>query len=134
MKHDSRGPGSIDRAMPDDFAVDLLYENGVVHVRLGGEHDAYSAPYVYKALRAAGEARCDILVDLREIEFVDSVVIRELVLARKAALAAGNHLAVCIEATNPARRVFEITALEEPFRLSATIEDALGALTAARRS
>ena len=48
--------------------------SGVAIVALHGELDAYNAPAVKRELAAALEAGRDLLLDLRNASFVDSVV------------------------------------------------------------
>ena len=93
-------------------------------IRLGGELDLYNAPQVRDALqRASADGAQMVVVDLSEVEFIDSTGLGILIEARtklanrSAFLLAGPGLET--------RRALEISGLDKHFSVHETVEDAL---------
>jgi anti-anti-sigma factor len=93
-------------------------------VKLGGELDLYNAPLVREALRAASaDSPARIVVDLSEVEFVDSTALGVLIEARtrlddgRAFLLAGPGLET--------RRALEISGLDRHFTVHDSVSKAL---------
>ena len=95
-------------------------------VRLGGELDLYNAAQVRSALDdACGEAPERIVVDLGEVEFIDSTALGVLIETRtKLANRDGFLLAAPGLET---RRALQISGLDKLFTVHDTVPDALGA-------
>ena len=93
-------------------------------VRLGGEIDLYNAPAVREALLAAcsdGPER--VVVDLSEVEFLDSTALGALVEARTRL---PNREGFILAAPRPeARRALEIAGLDRHFAVHDTVPEAL---------
>src|SRR5262245_34700813 len=87
---------------------------------LRGEIDMRSAPALKEALGSAiGEGPTALLVDLREVEFMDSSGLGALVSGMKRAQESGGRFAlVCTD--GPVRKVLAITRLDRAFELVAT--------------
>lgn len=67
--------------------VDCRGDDGTVVIALTGELDMASAPELEEAIdRAIASAARSVIVDLRQLEFMDSTGIRLLVAAHKSAL------------------------------------------------
>jgi anti-sigma B factor antagonist len=95
-------------------------------VRLAGELDLYNAPAVREALfDACADDPKRVIVDLSEVEFIDSTALGVLIEARakmpdrNGFLLAGPRLET--------RRALEISGLDRHFSVHQTIEDALAA-------
>jgi anti-sigma B factor antagonist len=106
-------------------AVDTI-EDGVI-VRLAGELDLYNAPVVRDALSAAAAARPKrLIVDLSEVEFIDSTALGVLIEARtrmpdrKGFILAGPGLET--------RRALEISGLDRHFAVHDSLDEALAAV------
>ncbi|HEX6700504.1 MAG TPA: STAS domain-containing protein [Gaiellaceae bacterium] len=86
-------------------------------VALRGELDAYDAPAVKREVTAALAAGNDVVLDLRDASFVDSVVVGELLEAREEAMrhGVGFALALSDSRANHVRRILEQTNLIELF-------------------
>ncbi len=104
------------------LSVDTTEDAAVV--RLGGELDLYNAPTVRDALLQASAERPEkVVVDLSEVEFVDSTALGVLIEARSrlsnrnAFLLAGPGLET--------RRALEIAGLDRHFVVHETVDDAL---------
>jgi anti-anti-sigma factor len=89
----------------------------VAVVVLSGELDAYDAPAVKSELAAALAEGNDVVLDLRDASFVDSVVAGELLEARAEADARGVDFALALSDSraNHVRRMLEQTNLIELF-------------------
>lgn len=97
-----------------------------VVVRLAGELDLYNAHEIRQTLleQCAGDPE-RLIIDLREVEFVDSTALGVLIEARtKLANAAGFMLAAPAAET---RRALEISGLDRHFALHDTVDAALEA-------
>ncbi len=86
-----------------------------VRVRLGGEVDLSSAHHVQDALSSALDQRCTrLIVDLADVEFMDSSGLRVLVVTRNALDERGADM-VIVGANDDLRRVFELSGLSGAF-------------------
>ena len=93
-------------------------------VKLGGELDLYSAPRIRDALMGAcAESPERVVVDLSEVDFIDSTALGVLIEARarltnnRAFLLAGPGL--------QARRALEICGLDRHFGVHTSVSEAL---------
>ena len=95
-------------------------------VRLGGELDLYNANQVRDALNnACAEAPERVVVDLAEVEFIDSTALGVLIEARTKM---NNRRAFLLAAPGlGTRRALEISGLDRHFSLHDTVPEALAA-------
>jgi anti-sigma B factor antagonist len=124
-----------DGQRPDDGTTPGLRKEPVLSVesidggciiRLAGELDLYNAPTVREALTelSADEPR-RVIVDLSEVEFIDSTALGVLIEARtklpdrKGFVLAGPRLET--------RRALEISGLDRHFAVHESVDDALAA-------
>jgi len=99
------------------------HRNGDVVVRLVGEIDLYNAADVGSALgRIASEQPGRIVVDLAEVEFVDSTALGALIQARKEL---GNGSLVLAAPRAEVRRALEVAGLIDHFPVHDSVDDAL---------
>jgi anti-anti-sigma factor len=81
-----------------------------VRLELSGELDLASAPQLERALARAKHGRpATLVLDLRDLSFLDSCGLRELLGAQRACEEAG--CALTLIAGAPARRLFELTGV-----------------------
>jgi anti-sigma B factor antagonist len=106
------------------LAIDA--QDGASIVRLGGELDLYNASRVREALTAVtSESPERLVVDLSQVEFIDSTALGVLIEARsklpnkKAFLLAAPRLET--------RRALEISGLDRHFSVHETVPEALSA-------
>ena len=106
--------------------------SAVAVVVLRGELDAYNGPALKQELAAALETGQDVVLDLREAIFIDSVVLGEVLEARKEARRRelGFGLVLSDSRANHVRRMLEQTTLIEIFDIFATPEEAATAFLA----
>jgi anti-sigma B factor antagonist len=106
------------------LAIDRI--DGGCIVRLAGELDLYNARDVREALaRAAADAPKRLIVDLSEVEFIDSTALGVLIEAR-AKLTDGNGFLLAGPGLETLRAL-EISGLDRHFAVHATVDEALGA-------
>jgi anti-anti-sigma factor len=102
------------------FGCELEREKGRVRVAVRGELDLASSPEFLRLLQheidGHGPARDALVLDLRELAFVDSSGIGALCQLREEARARGVALTLT-DVPEHARRVLEITGLTEVFGL-----------------
>jgi anti-sigma B factor antagonist len=95
-------------------------------VKLGGDLDLYNAPQVRQALMEACEdAPGRVVVDLSEVEFVDSTALGVLIEARTRL---NNRRAFLLAAPGlETRRALEISGLDRHFTVHESVPEALAA-------
>jgi anti-sigma B factor antagonist len=111
-----------------DFSVSQHNVADITVLTVHGEVDVYSAPSLKEQIDASltGSAPT-VVVDLSEVEFMDSTGLGALVSARTAAVEADGRLPlVC----NRERilRLFQITGLDGVFEIHPTVDAAVAAL------
>jgi anti-anti-sigma factor len=95
------------------FDVTSEQRGDTVLVRLSGELDISSAPKVEDELARVEPARPGLIVlDLRNLAFMDSTGLRLLIAADTRARQQDRRLAI-VKGPDPVQRVFRITRLEE---------------------
>jgi anti-sigma B factor antagonist len=107
-------------AGPSEHAFTLEEERvdgGRAVVTLGGEVDLHTAPELRERLGAAIDDGCrEIVVDLTQVTFVDSMTLGVLLGALKRLRQQSGELKIVV--SDPSlRRIFEITLLDNVFQL-----------------
>jgi anti-sigma B factor antagonist len=100
--------------------------DGVAIVKLAGELDLYNAPMVREAFLNANAGEPDrVVVDLSEVEFIDSTALGVLIEARSRF---PNRKAFLLAAPGlETRRALEISGLDRHFAVHETVDAALAA-------
>ncbi|MGH3127916.1 MAG: STAS domain-containing protein [Gaiellaceae bacterium] len=88
-----------------------------------GEHDAYSAPDLEAAFADVG-AETRVVVDLDSVSFLDSTALGAVVRAVREIDERGGRALVVLP-RGPARRIFEITALDSALPVAESRAQAL---------
>jgi anti-sigma B factor antagonist len=117
----------VSRGVPDGLRrppVDgVERRNGDIVVRLAGEIDLHNAAEVGAALQEAGESGPErVVVDLGEVDFVDSTALGTLVEARKQL---ANARLVLAAPGRDVRRALEVAGLLEHFNVQDSVDAAL---------
>ena len=100
-------------------------DNGVIRLVLVGELDLSSASLVEDVLRDLEEESPSLIVlDLRELTFMDSTGLRVMVSADARARDHARRLAI-VQGPEPVHRVFRITGLDDHLDIVETPEDAV---------
>ena len=106
------------------LGVDAVGEACVV--RLGGELDLYNAEQVRAALaRACSSSPARVVVDLSEVEFLDSTALGVLIEART--MLANRRAFVLAAPGLETRRALQISGLDRHFSVHETVPEALSA-------
>lgn len=113
------------------FRVEEQPAPGMSVLAIRGEADLHSAPDLRDAIAAAiEEGAHELVLDLSETTFVDSMTLGVLLGAMKRLRARGGHLRLVVPGAD-VRRIFEITLLDRVFPLHETREEAIRAAAAA---
>lgn len=92
--------------------VDVESANGRARIAVSGELDISSAGQLEEELASAQAQAPELLVlDLRELEFMDSTGLRLIVRADEAAKAGGTRF-VIVRGPDPVQRVFQLVGLD----------------------
>ena len=111
----------------DALSVDINTEhNGdAIVYRLRGSLDLATAPSVRAALlEAANEGKHDIIVDLSQLEFLDSTGLGALIGAHRRALEHNGRVRLIV-GEGPIQRLLTITGLMRTFAVYGTLDAAL---------
>lgn len=111
----------------DELSIDIKSErNGSTLIfRLKGSLDLATSPTVRAALlEAAGNENHEIVVDLSNVEFIDSTGLGALIGGHRRALENGGGVALVVT-SGPIERLLNITGLIRVFKVYANLDDAL---------
>lgn len=94
------------------FTTRIESRNGVARVSLVGDLDVATVPVLEAELaRVEGDGVGGVMLDLRDLAFIDSSGLQAVLLARSRAEGNGHRL-ILIGARATARRLFELTGTE----------------------
>ncbi|QBX55028.1 anti-sigma factor antagonist [Nocardioides seonyuensis] len=106
-----------------DLNVETRFENGYAVVRPSGEIDLSTVEQFREVLRELiirGHAH--VLVDMDDIDFIDSLGFGVLVAARRKARAFNGSLGIVCSAER-VLRLFKVTALDRVFTITASVSE-----------
>lgn len=96
---------------------------------LRGEHDISTSPSLADALKQAFGAGSKVVVDLSEVDFIDSTVLRALADGQPEAVEHAEHELVVVAPSGTfARKVLGLTRIDAITRVSETRAEALAAI------
>jgi anti-sigma B factor antagonist len=131
MPVDTAGPGDVGGDL--HISVERLPAPAALFV-LSGEADLHRAPELRNAMSAViDDGITDLIVDLSEVTFIDSMTLGVLLGAMKRVKPGGGRLCVVVQDAN-IRRIFEITLLDRVFAVFDDREQALAALAPTAQS
>jgi anti-sigma B factor antagonist len=111
----------------DNFRVDVRNEDRAVVFAVEGELDLASSPTLEQAIDSVSEDDIDLLiVDLRELRFMDSTGLHALVKANKRAAEAGRKFAV-VQGGAQIQRLLSLTGVGELLTVAESPEELLRA-------
>lgn len=108
-----------------DLRLDVSEQDGWSVLQVGGEIDVATAPRLREQLlKLVNGQRYSIVVDLEDVDFIDSTGLGVLIGARKRVrLHDGDVKLICTEPRIV--KVFEITGLDQVFQIHASLDDAV---------
>jgi anti-sigma B factor antagonist len=131
MPVDTAGPGDVGGDL--DIRVERV-SPGTAVFTLAGEADLHRAPALREEItEVINDGIHDLVIDLSEVTFIDSMTLGVLLGAMKRLRPQGGRLYVVVRDPN-IRRIFEITLLDRVFPLFDDPELALVGLAGAERS
>ena len=112
--------------MESSFRVDVRNENRTALVVVSGELDVASGPMLEQELAKAEASDPQLLIlDLRDLEFIDSTGLSILIKAHQQAEASGRRFAV-VRGRSQVQRLLGLTGLEERLPMVDSPEELLG--------
>jgi anti-sigma B factor antagonist len=109
-----------------EFRVEVRKEDGAIEIVVSGELDLASSPALEEELaRALKSESALVIVDLRELEFMDSTGLSVIVKAHQAAEQAGRRLCL-VKGPAQVQRLLNLTGVAERLRVVDAPEDARG--------
>lgn len=94
------------------FGTRIQAQNGVTSLALTGELDIATVPVLETALSGVDDDGAGpIVVDLREVTFIDAAGVRALLRAHERSVMSGHRL-LLVGASDPAQRVFRLTGTD----------------------
>jgi len=113
--------------------ISVQHENGVAVVLLEGEHDVYTAPAVTGKIEACLSEGHPVVVDLTRASFIDSSILRALIVGRNGSQDRSLGFAVCLDQNEDSavKRVFEVAGAQELFPVLSTQTEAIDAVLSA---
>ncbi|SRR5581483_3414062 len=112
--------------MQSNFRVDVRSGNGAPMLSVSGELDLASSPALEQELeRVAASAPALVIIDLRELDFMDSTGLSVLIRAHQRAHEAGHRLGI-VNGSRQVRRLLSLTGVADRLTIVERPED-LGA-------
>ena len=112
--------------MQSDFRVEVHTEGRATVIAVGGELDLASAPALEAELEAAAQSDAELLVlDLRELEFMDSTGLSVIVKAHQRLSEEGRALSL-VRGPQQVQRLLDLTGVAERLQLGNSPEEILG--------
>jgi anti-sigma B factor antagonist len=110
--------------------ITTQYTDGVAVLRVDGRFDAHEVAEVRKALdNARSQGSSGIVVNLANVNFIDSSGLACLVQGMKHCRDGGGDLCLC-ELRQSVRIIFELTRLDRAFQIASNEAEALRAVAA----
>jgi anti-anti-sigma factor len=124
-----RPASSIGRLAPEvqsHFRVDVHREANAIVLAVGGELDLSSSAALEEELASAIDSDAPlVVVDLRELEFIDSTGLGVLVKANQLAIDEGTSFAL-VRGGSQVQRLLSLTGLAERLTIADTPEELVG--------
>ena len=105
--------------------IDQIIKDNIVILQLTGDIDSFSANYLKEALgRQFSDSKYDIVVDLTNVDFVDSAGLGQLVSALKLCVHHNGNL-MLVGVNDSITDLLKITKLDTVFRIYNTVDEAV---------
>jgi anti-sigma B factor antagonist len=110
---------------PQHLVIDFRSEQDMAVIRLQGELDLASAPQVEEQMgREEVRSAATVVLDLREVEFIDSTGLRVVFASCSHARERGQEFAVT-RGSDQVQRLMDITGVDEHLRVIESPDDKL---------
>jgi anti-sigma B factor antagonist len=107
--------------------IETVKKNNAIVLELEGRFDAHEVPGVKEALTRAIDITGNVVVDLKQVNFIDSAALATLVQGMKHCRQAQGDLYIC-NLQQPVRIIFELTRLDKAFKLYDSRDAALASI------
>lgn len=112
----------------DDLKLEIERSGPATIFRLTGSLDVATSPALKDALtKAAAQGRSELIVDLAQVEFLDSTGLGALMGAHRRAVESGGRLALIVN-DGPISRLLNITGLSRVFAIYPSVHDAVSGI------
>jgi anti-sigma B factor antagonist len=111
-----------------ELAVSFERRGEVVVVRLAGNLDIYTVPAYRSRVAAAARAETPLVVDLRQVDLLDSSGLGALIALRNRAVAAGHRLGL-VSGDGQLRDILVIAGLDRAFAHAPDVDTACSLVT-----
>jgi anti-anti-sigma factor len=109
--------------VPDQLRIDVRQETDRVVVQLEGELDMANAPSLQSALESPElQAAAMIVLDLQQLQFIDSTGLRTVLWARERSLEGGREFAIT-PGSQQVQRLLAVSGAGEHLRTIATPDE-----------
>ena len=106
--------------------TEVREEHGLAVAAFTGDIDFNSSPKARKVLLELVERKCDVVVDLSSVDYIDSSGVASLIEAYQSAKSAGTRFAL-VAVSGAALRVLQLARLEKVFPIFDSVSEAAGA-------
>jgi anti-anti-sigma factor len=110
--------------VPDQLRIEVRHETDRIILRLDGELDLASAPRLQSAIDASLAARAVVVLDLQQLQFIDSTGLRVILSARARSRACGHELAIT-PGSQQVQRLLSVTGVSDHLRIIAAPDELL---------
>lgn len=110
--------------VPDQLQIEVRHETDRIILRLDGELDMASAPRLEEAIDASLDARAVIVLDLQQLQFIDSTGLHVILSAHTRSRERGQDLAIT-PGSQQVQRLLSVTGVCDHLRIIATSDELL---------
>jgi anti-sigma B factor antagonist len=116
------------RVPSDDLKIETSESGACTVYRLTGSLDVATSPVLKTTLvSAAGQAKRDVIVDLTQLEFLDSTGLGALMGAHRRAIEKGGRVVLIVH-EGPISRLLNITGLSRVFSVYTSVDEAVAGI------
>jgi anti-anti-sigma factor len=102
--------------IPDQLRIEVRHERDRIILRLDGELDMASAPRLQDAIDASLDATPLVVLDLQQLQFIDSTGLRVILSARARSRQRGQELAIT-PGSQQVQRLLSVTGVSDQLRI-----------------
>ncbi len=118
-------PGSAEQSSPVEPSIIVAYRDGVTILDLVGEHDMSTAAELGSRIDEQAARHRNLVVSLRDADFVDSAIVQVLFRGDRKLRASGKRLVLHTECDTIVERVLEVSGVREQLDCRDTLDEAV---------